>query len=170
MVKMKNKVFRQVIMGIMIAIGGGLYLIESFVLFPIPLPGVRWGFSNLVVLIAATNFSFYETLITSVGKSVVGGLMSGRFGSIGFLVGMLGSVCAGIGMSILHTFLKNLGYAGISLFGAFLNNLVQIFLISLILNNRLVFYYFPYMMLLGTISALSNAFIAANLERRFKKV
>jgi len=75
MVKTKSKVFRQVIIGIMIAIGGGLYLIESLVFFPIPLPGARWGFSNLVILIAAVNFSFYETLMISIGKSVVGGLV-----------------------------------------------------------------------------------------------
>ena len=171
MVRIKNKIFRQVTIGILIAIGAALYLIESLIFFPVPLPGTRWGFSNLVVLITAVNIGLYETLMVSIGKSVVGGLISGRFGNIGFLIGLVGSVGAGIGMSMVHrVFKKNMGYMGISSIGAFLNNLIQISLISLVLKNELVFYYLPYMTFLGIISAFINAFISANIEGRFKEI
>jgi len=167
---MKNKILKQATIGILIAMGAGLYFLESMVFFPIPVPGARWGFSNLVVLISAVNIGLYETLIVSIGKSFIGGLMSGKFGNIGFIIGLIGSTCAGFMMWMVNKIFKNkTGYLGISSTGAFFNNLTQITLISIVLKNRLVFYYLPYMFFLGLISASINAFISANLDRRLKK-
>jgi heptaprenyl diphosphate synthase len=157
-------------MGILIAVGASLYFLESQVFFPVPVPGARWGFSNLVVLISAVNMGLYETLTVSLGKSFVGGLLSGKFGNIGFVIGLSGSICAGFVMWGMNKIFKNkAGYLGISSSGAFFNNLTQIILISIVLRNKLVFYYLPYMFFLGLISAGVNAFISANLDRRLKK-
>ncbi|HNR80061.1 MAG TPA: Gx transporter family protein, partial [Mesotoga infera] len=59
------------------------------------------------------------------------------------------------------------GMAGVSLAGAAVSNLVQLFVAAwLIVRSGEILYLYPYMLLLGSISALINAYIAHEVIRR----
>jgi uncharacterized membrane protein len=71
-----------------------------------------------------------------------------------------GGTISVIVMSVLFKIKLN-GLAGISIAGAFFNNFVQLSIASVFfLRNAYVFYFLPYIAIIGTISAFFNSVIA----------
>ena len=150
----------------LISIGSVLYLLESLIPFPLPVPGGKWGFSNMVLLLALSGLSFQDLLILAAGKSFIGGLLTGRIGTPGFIMGFSGVLVSACLMWLLSK-TRLFGFAGISLAGAAMSNFVQLFIAAyLIIKSREILFLYPYMLLLGTISALINAYIAYEVIRR----
>ena len=55
---------------------------------------------------------------------------------------------------------------GVSVIGAFINNLVQVFTSYLVLSSFIYFYYLPYITLVGTLMGTLIGFIINELERK----
>ncbi|MBP7238360.1 MAG: Gx transporter family protein [Petrotogaceae bacterium] len=151
---------------ILTGIACAMYVVESFIPLPMPLPGVRWGFSNLPVLLAAVlDYGVLSCAMIAFGKSFIGGLLSGRIASATFFMGLSGSIASALFMGWLKKHAPKVGTIGISELGALLNNTVQILIAGLILgNSKAVFYYYPYLVLIGTVTAyllavVSNIFL-----------
>ena len=147
------------LLSILTAFSSILYAVENFLPFPVPFG--RWGFSNSVVLLVASEIGLLDALIVSSAKSIIGSLFSGRFLSPSFLTGFFGAISA----AIVETLLAKLGfgYLGLSFAGSFTNNLVQLIVISLLLGNTKTFLLLTVMVGLGLISASANAFIASKM-------
>lgn len=153
-------------LSMLVAIGSVMYLLESLIPFPLPVPGGRWGFSNFVLLLAVNGLSLRDTLYLAIGKTVVGGLLTSRLGTPGFIMGISGIVASALLMWLLSRS-RLFGMAGVSLAGAAVSNLVQLFVAAwLIVRSGEILYLYPYMLLLGSISALINAYIAHEVIRR----
>lgn len=153
-------------LSMLVAMGSVMYLLESLIPFPLPVPGGRWGFSNLVLLLAVNGLSLRDTLYLAIGKTLVGGLLTGRLGTPGFIMGISGIVASALLMWLLSRS-RLFGMAGISLAGAAVSNLVQLFVAAwLIVRSGEILFLYPYMLLLGSISALINAYIAHEVIRR----
>lgn len=150
----------------LIALGSVLYLLESFIPFPLPVPGGRWGFSNLVLLIALAELPLKDLLALAAGKSVIGSLLAGRLGTPGFVMGFSGIIFSCLIMWALYK-TRVFGFVGISLAGAACNNFFQLLIAALlIVKSGQIMLFYPYMVLLGTVSALINAYIAHEVVQR----
>ena len=157
------------IYGMLVAVGSAVYVFESFVPFPIPLPGARWGFSNVVV-VYALPFSNVEWLLALViAKALIGSLVSGRFFSPTFFMGISGSIIATLAMFVSYKLLKKVGMIFHSVFGALTNNVVQVFVGAQIVASWMIFGYLPYMEILAVISGSVNGVIAGMLLKRVKE-
>ncbi len=153
-------------LSMLIALGSVLYLLESLIPFPLPVPGGRWGFSNLVLIIALAGMPLGDILILSIGKSLIGSLLTGRLATPGFLMGITGSLSSAAVMWLLNR-TKKFGLVGISLAGASVSNLIQLLVASaLIVKSIEIVFIYPYMLIMGSISALINAYIAFEVIRR----
>ena len=148
------------LLGILISLSSAIYALESFV--PFPLPVGRWGFSNSLVLFSAT-LSLKSALIVSAGKSILGSVIVGRIMSPTFWMGFLGA----IGASVIERALYKLkfGYLGMSLAGSTVNNVLQMLVGSLLIKSKEIFFLLPLFLVLGSISAVANVYIAKAYEK-----
>ncbi|WP_257211958.1 MULTISPECIES: Gx transporter family protein [unclassified Mesotoga] len=153
-------------LSMLMAIGSVLYLLESLIPFPLPIPGGRWGFSNLVLIIALAGLPFGDILALSIGKSIIGSLLAGRLATPGFLMGVAGAVSSAATMWLMNKTGK-FGLFGISIAGAAVSNFSQLMVASsLIIKNIEIIFLYPYMLVLGSISASINAYVAFEVIRR----
>ena len=152
-------------MGIMISLSSAIYVVESFIPFPLPIG--RWGFSNSVVLFLATT-SLKAPLTVAFGKSIIGSLFTGRFMGPGFIMGLAGSVSAALIERLL--FKLGFGYLGTSIAGAALNNIVQMGVGALLIKSTYIFSLLPLFLLIGTISAVGNVYLAKTYEKFWRGV
>jgi len=154
--KTRNLVF----LSFFILLSSAIFFIESLIPVPVPIPGFRWGFSNSIVLIIILLYGPKNAIITVLCKIFLGSMMSGRLFSPGFFMALGGGFVSVLVMSFIYSIKIN-GLAGISVAGAFSNNLVQLIIASAVfLRSAYVFYFLPYLAVIGTISAAINSLIA----------
>jgi len=142
--------------------------VETFIPVPVPIPGFKWGFSNFVVLMSLSTLDGRSTLWIVVVKVLLGNFLAGKFLSPVFFLSFFGNISGALSMIILSK-MRLFGYIGISVGGAFSNNLVQIGLSSVwLLRSVYIWYFFPYIALIGTISGVLNAILAKGGEQWFR--
>ncbi len=156
------------IYGMLVAIGSAIYVVESFMPFPLPLPGARWGFSN-VVLVYALPFTNIEWLLAVViGKALIGALISGKIFTPAFFMGISGSTIAALTMFFSYKAFRKAGMIFHSVLGALSNNVVQVLIGAQIVSSWMIFGYLPYMEILGVISGSANGIVAGIMLKRMK--
>ncbi len=147
-------------LGILISLASAIYALESFI--PFPLPAGRWGFSNSIVLFSAT-VSLKSALIVSAGKSILGSVIVGRIMSPTFWMGFFGSIGAALVERTLYKL--GFGYLGMSLAGSTVNNILQMLFGAVLIKSKGIFFLLPMFLMMGSISAVVNVYIAKAYER-----
>ncbi|WP_448375211.1 Gx transporter family protein [Fervidobacterium sp.] len=151
-----------VVFSLMIAVSSVVYVVEGIV--PFPVPGGKWGFSNFLVLYLSAFSRFSDALLLAISKSLLGSILSGSIFTPGFFMGFFGSIAAAFVQSVLAK--TNLfGVFGLSLIGMVSNNIVQFFVGSLLIGSRAIYMLLPLVMILGTFSALANAYLASQTQK-----
>ena len=148
------------LLSLLTALSSIMYIVESFI--PFPLVFGRWGFSNSVVLLLAVEIGFKEAFLVAAAKSIVGSLLVGRFLSLQFFMGLFGALSAAAIESYMSRFRK-FGYLGLSTLGSISNNFVQFLIASFFVKSSLIFGLFPLIITFGIISASANAYIAKKM-------
>ncbi len=154
--------------GMLVAVGAVIYILENFAPFPVPIPGARWGFSNMVIVYALPDTPFSWLLVLAIGKSLVGSLLSGSFLGPTFLMGISGSVVSAVAMYLSFKIIRSGGLIFHSTVGALLNNVTQVFIGTQIVKSWVIFSYLPYMEIIGILSGIANAIVASILIKRIK--
>lgn len=108
----------------------------------IPLPGIKLGISNIVVLYVLFYIGTKEAVLVLLCRCVVTALIFGSLPSFLF------SVCGGVlsltsAVIIKKTCVGSLSFVGVSIIGASLHNTGQILVSCLMLGTFSVFYYLP---------------------------
>ena len=118
-----------------IAFLASLSLIYSYIefLLPRPVPFLRLGFSNAIIL-SALFLDFPSFFILCIIKSICSSFISGTLFSPFFLISFAQSISSGLIMYCVKN-LKIISVYGISLLGAACSAVVQIFLCSLYLGK-----------------------------------
>jgi heptaprenyl diphosphate synthase len=152
----KNYIF---FLALMTSLSCCLYLVEIFL--PKPLPFMKLGLSNIFVLLLICSHYYKASLFVSFFKSVIGAFFSGLLFSPTFLLSLLGSVFACVFMIISHFGLKRLSIFGISIIGAFVHLLTQLFFVRLlIIKNNSIFNIYPVIAILSIITGFLTGLIA----------
>ncbi len=152
----------------LVAVGAAIYILESYAPFPVPIPGARWGFSNMVVVYALSDTPLSWLTVITIGKSLIGSLLGGTFLAPTFLMGFIGSISSTIGMYFSFHLFKKGGLVFHSTLGALLNNLVQVLIGVQIVNTWAIMSYLPYMEIIGIFSGIANAIVAGVLIKRVR--
>jgi len=145
-----------------------VYLVETFIPVPVPIPGFKWGFSNFVVLMSLMALDTRGVLWVVVLKVLLGSFLTGKFLSPVFFISFFGNVSGALAM-IAVSKTSCFGYIGISVIGAFASNLAQIGICGVwLLRSAYIWYFFPYIAVMGTVSSVLNALVAKGGEQWFQ--
>ena len=123
--------------------------VEFLIPLPVPVPGIKLGLANLVIIIAIYRMGFkYAFTINCVRIIASGLLFSGVFG-------MLYSFAGGI-----------LSLVVISMAGGVMHNLGQLLTACLIVSNIKLMSYFAVLLFSGLISGILIGILAYHIEKR----
>ncbi len=152
---------------IMVAAALIVSYIEAMIPAVIPIPGVKLGIANIVVVVALYMFGArYALTINVIRIFIAGFLFSGVFGILYSLAGGLLSFAV---MLIVKHF-KCFSIVGVSLAGGVFHNLGQLLTAAYLVSNIKVFVYFPVLIFSGLICGTVIGIVAGILLQRLKKV
>lgn len=142
---------------LLIGIGLILFFFESFI--PRPLPWLKPGLAHIATLIAIYMMGSSEAMIIVIIRVLVGSFLLGSFFNPAFALSLGGGVAATMVMSLTQRYFSStFSIFGISVLGAVVHNLTQLFLINVLIVHRMeIFYLAPFMIL----SSLFTGFIVA---------
>ncbi|HHE37284.1 MAG TPA: Gx transporter family protein [Candidatus Cloacimonetes bacterium] len=136
-----------------------IYVVENFI--PKPLPFMKFGLANIVILILLFVYNFKNAFIVAVSKTLIGGFFSGTLLSPTTILSLSGSICS---LLVMFLFLKtkiNFSIIGISILGAVFHNLAQISIVRfLLIKEDSIFYLAPILILMGIITGIITGFLA----------
>lgn len=146
-----------------------LHALES--LIPMPIPWMRIGLANIISLTTLVLFGFRAAIMVTLIRVMVASLFTGSFLGPGFILSLGGGLSGVIAMGAVSYLSRGLfGPVGLSLIGALLHNLTQLFLAYALFIQKLepVLIITPVLMLIGTVSGLVNGLISDLLIRNLK--
>lgn len=149
--------------GMLVAVAFVLSYIESVLPLNLGIPGIKAGLSNIVVVFSI----FYFRPLTAFGISIVRIVLSGL--AFGGMSGMFYSMSGGILSFIIMLILKKtqkFSVYGVSVAGGVSHNIGQILVAMAVLQNSMVVYYLPFLLVAGVVAGIITGTLAAILVKR----
>lgn len=137
---------RTALLGVLFALSIVLSLIEGMFPLPVPVPGIRLGLANIVVMFALFQLRRRDALLLTLLKA---GFAAATRGAVAGAMSLAGGLCAFCAMLLLLLLFKEENtYLIISIAGAVCHNIGQILAASLLLDT-LLWPYLPLLLLAG---------------------
>ncbi|NLA57365.1 MAG: Gx transporter family protein [Firmicutes bacterium] len=128
--------------GVLVSQALVLHTVERMLPIPQLAPGVKLGLANIITLVALNILPWADAFLVMVLRSLLGALLGGGASSV--LFSLAGGTLSFLAMSFLMKYKDVLfSIAAISVGGAFLHNVGQILMASLIVETFNIFVYFP---------------------------
>lgn len=145
--------------GVLAALAMLLGYMEAFL--PIPIPGVKLGLANIAVLVALADHDIGGALCISLIKVVVLGLLFGSPLTLAYsAAGTLLAFCGMVTLSLLPT----MHLVMVSVVGALLHEIGQLFVAQALLGTTTVWYLAPLLLLLGCVTGAICGVLASKLN------
>jgi len=134
---------------------------------PTPLPGVKPGLANIVVLLVLLRHGWTDAAWVSLLRVVAGSLVVGQFLAPGFFLSLTGAVLSlGVLALAVHLPRRFFGPVTLSILAAFAHIGGQVLLARLwLVPHDGVFYLVPVFATTALIFGIVNGLIAAHFER-----
>jgi len=156
-------------LALLTAIAATINVLESWVMRLLPIPFLRIGLSNVVVLYLVWKNQFNSALIVTIAKILLGGLFTLTLLSPTTMLSAAGGISALLCMHLAAKIKLGFSIFGISVIGAIAHNLAQLVLVRYtIIQNSRVFMLTPMLILIGLISGNIVAFVALYADAKFK--
>lgn len=135
-----------------------LYIIESFLPAPFPIPGVKLGLSNIAVLVVLHHYGTKPAFLVLISRILLSCFFFSSFISLAYsLTG--GLLCLLTEALLLKLLQKHYLYL-ISIFGALAHNAGQLLIALLLTKVPGVLVYLPFLIISGTITGLFTGLCA----------
>ena len=139
--------------------------LESLVPLSVAVPGVKLGLTNLVVIFALYRMSAGDALAISLVRVLLVSFTFGNAYAFAYsLAGALLSFVVMWGLKRIGTF----STIGVSVAGGVGHNLGQILIAAIVLENSGIFYYFPALLISGTVAGVCIGVVGGILVKRLK--
>lgn len=135
-----------------------LYLVESAVIPPLPVPGAKLGLANLAVLVMIYLEGTGAAIQVALGRVILASLFAGTFGAVAFFPTLAGAVTATFVMAGVRR-MGSFGAVGVSISGALAHNLAQLAAIIPFFPRAGLIHFLPYLILLAIPSGLITGLI-----------
>lgn len=161
----KSNTKKTALYGMLIALAFILSYIENLIPIPIPIPGIKLGLANIVVLIGLYALGAGAAFTLSVVRVL---LVSLTFGNMSmFWFSIAGAFLSFITMVCLKR-IKGFSMIGVSIAGGVAHNIGQISVAMYVLG-KLIIYQLPYLILggigMGTVIGIVGAIVWKKLSR-----
>lgn len=144
-----------------------IFVAESFIPVPVPLPGIKLGLSNIVTLFLILNYKPTDALYVLLVRILLSSLFAG--GALYLLYSLCGGILCFAVMCLIHRFLRGKYIFVTSIFGALFHNLGQLCIAFVITGTAGVFTYLPFLILSGTVTGLFTGLCAHYAQKYLKK-
>ena len=136
--------------------------IESLFPIPLPIPGIKWGLGNIVVLVALykldKRYAFFIMLIKVLTTSLL-------FSSPSVLIySLMGGILSLLVMILLKKL--DLNIINVSIGGGIFHNVGQLAAAAIMMRTLTVFSYFPVLLISGIVTALLTGICADIVLKR----
>lgn len=141
--------------------------IEFLIPLPIPIPGIKLGLANVVVVVALYRLGTANALTVNVLRILLSGLLFGN------VFGILYSMAGGLFSFLIMWLLKKTNWfsiVGVSMAGGVAHNLGQLSVAALAVSNAKIFYYFPPLLFAGMLTGILMGVVAHLACRRVTPV
>ncbi len=166
---MKNcKVKKITFYGMMTALALAFSYLESFIPVNalVPVPGVKLGFANIVVVFALYTMKPLDAIAVGMLRVFLSGLLFGNPMTIVYsLVGCLLSW-------LVMTLTKNtkLSVVGVSMLGGIMHNVGQLAVAAFLTNTLRIAYYLPVLLISGTVTGFVMGYASKLVIDRINKI
>ena len=130
-------------------------------------PGIKLGLPNIIVIILMYIKDYKTAFALNIFRVMLSGLLF--TGIWGMVYGLSGAIISFIIMAALKQ-TKIFGTVGISAAGGVFHNLGQICVAALLVNNIKLFYYFPVLIIFGTITGIIIGYLSGLIISRLNKI
>lgn len=143
-----------------------IFVLEAQIPIPVPIPGIKLGLANVITLFVLQKYRVRDALAVLLLRILLGSLFTGT------LVSCFYSLCGGLlcllGTALLCRLLPRKYLWFISVCGAILHNIGQIFAAMLVMQTTQIMWYFPFLLLSGCVTGLFTGFVAAFLVQHWE--
>lgn len=154
----RNSTSRLAALAVFTVIALTLFVAESTIPVPVPIPGVKLGLANIVTLLVLKFFTLPEALFVLIARILLSAIFAGQV--ISLLYSFAGGLLALLVMTLLNRFLLGRFLFLTGIFGALAHNVGQLCAACLILGSPWVFAYLPFLLLSGSITGLFTGLCA----------
>ena len=146
-------------MALMTAVGIVLQITETFMPFPIDLPGGKIGIANVVGLIVIPTLGGVPALVVAILRACIGSMFFGGF--ISAIYSVAGATFATLTMTIAYKYIHpKSSLIGIGVLGAVAHNTAQVTIAAILLGNIGIFSYLPILMIISIFTGGFSGLVA----------
>ncbi len=143
--------------GVFAALAIVISYFERFIPVPVPVPGIKLGLANVIILIILYYLGSKDAFgVSMIRIFVVGFLFSGMMGIMYSLAGGLLSYITMVGAKKIKIFSP----VGVSVVGGVFHNVGQIVVATWVVENYKLLYYLPVLIVMGVIAGVVTGVIA----------
>jgi heptaprenyl diphosphate synthase len=148
----------------------GLHSLERII--PAPIPWLRFGFVNIITLTSLLLYGLKAGIMITLIRVFVSSLFAGTFLGPSFVLSLGGGISSTFAMwGAGSLFGRLLSPVGISLIGALVHNIAQLFIAYLLFVKRLeaILIIGPFIILIGVFTGSFNGFVTTLIVKSVKE-
>ena len=140
--------------------------VEMMFPMPIPIPGVKLGLANIVVIIMMYLMDVKGAFFISLIRVFMSGLLFAGFA--GLLYSLAGAMLSFAVMALLKKTDK-FSIIGVSLAGGVFHNVGQMAVAAMVVENVKMMYYLPFLLVSGVVTGIVIGIVAKTALRYLKR-
>jgi len=144
-----------------------LYVVESWLPAPVPIPGVKLGLANIITVVSVYRFRPGEVTAVVLVRLLLGSFFAGNMSAL--LFSGAGAILCLLGMLILKRILPEKSIPLCSVLGAVLHNIGQVLVAIHVMGDVRVMAYLPILLVTGCIAGLFTGLCAKGVSCRIPK-
>ncbi|HWT27087.1 MAG TPA: Gx transporter family protein [Mobilitalea sp.] len=153
--------------GLLVALAFILSYVETLIPLPVPIPGMKLGLANLVVITAIYSMGYKEAFVLSIIRIVLVGF---TFGNLSTMIYSLAGGLLSYTMMVLSKKSKLFSIVGVSIIGGVSHNIGQIIVAILVINNMNLAYYLPFLLITGAVTGTLIGILGSMIVKRLNKI
>ncbi len=165
---MRVKLKKLLYLALLTAISLVLFVVENQIPAPVPVPGVKLGLGNVIVVAVLFLYGPWESLAVLSVKVLLSAILTGNLSALAYSAA--GGLLSWGGMCLLRPLLREKQLWVASVLGAMLHNLGQLLAAMVIAATPGLIAYLPVLLLSGMITGLFTGAAAQAVVGRIKKI
>ena len=152
--------------GLLTALAFIFSYIESVIMVPVPVPGIKLGLANLAVLLVLYRYGWKEALALNLARVFLSGFLFGNL----FMV--IYSLAGAAGSFLVMCFLKKTrGFSimGVSMAGGVCHNIGQVLVAYFVTKTAGIVFYLPVLLAAGLLTGLLIGLLAREVIKYIGK-
>ena len=131
--------------------------VEMLVPVPVPIPGVKLGLANVIIIIMMYYMDVKGAFFISLIRVLLSGLLFAGFA--GLLYSLAGAMLSFAVMALLKKTGK-FSIIGVSVAGGAFHNIGQIIVAAIVVENVKIAYYLPFLLVSGVVTGVIIGIVA----------